>query len=177
MLSGVATLQWPHVVCATVWHGTLASLQLYADVRASRPAPSISPQGKLLDCDFRHSILLQHTCSSDRTEDIPRLHHQLAIHALLGELDALVDDVLVAAPVPEVPPAQVADVLRQPIRRHGVRHDGGAGVLPAVQSPWWRPCRQVACQAAALTHAMAQYATSPSIDTTRACTAVNRPVQ
>ncbi len=65
-------------------------------------------------------------------EGRPGLHHELGAHALLVELDALADDVLVAAPVAEVLAAQARYELRQPVARHRVRHYRRAGVLPAI---------------------------------------------
>ena len=60
----------------------------------------------------------------------PGFHHQLAISAAHVKLDALVDDVLIAAPVPEVAPAEPTDVLCQTIARHRVRDHCTAWVLP-----------------------------------------------
>ncbi len=63
---------------------------------------------------------------------MPSLHHELAVDALLAELDALVDHVLVAALEAEVAAAEALNEVRQRVARHAVRHDCGAWVLPAT---------------------------------------------
>ena len=62
---------------------------------------------------------------------LPGLHHELAGGALLVEIHALGDDVLVAAPVAQVLAPPLLDVAVQPVAGHAVGHDRGAGVLPA----------------------------------------------
>mmetsp|Transcript_14879 Transcript_14879/g.43694 ORF Transcript_14879/g.43694 Transcript_14879/m.43694 type:complete len:214 (-) Transcript_14879:2680-3321(-) len=58
-----------------------------------------------------------------------RLHHEVAIHALLVQLDALADDILVAALEAQVLAAQVSDKLGEAVAGHTVGHDGRARVV------------------------------------------------
>ena len=58
-----------------------------------------------------------------------RLHHQLAVHPRLAQLDALVDDVLVAALVAAVLAAELRDKVGQAVGGDAVGDDGAAGEL------------------------------------------------
>ena len=81
----------------------------------------------------------------------PGFHHELAVDALLIELHAFADDILVAALEAKVLAAQRCDEGRQPIGRHRIRHYRGPRIFPAQRTHLWFAATHLYKQSPALT--------------------------